>query len=354
MKVAFFTYPSAFQSIGGGEILMLRLSAALRRKGVDVKFFDIWKDSITSFDVLHVFSCQSECLGLSQMARAVGVPVAVHTIAFETWASVWYGVPPSRRLSSAIRFLIKKAFPRTGSPRRSMLTNASLLFPNSKLEAAYLERHFAVPAADMCAVPNGVDLPAGPADPALFRRMSGIEGDFVLCSGRVEPRKNQLRFIEAANRLNLPVVVLGDAVKGYEDYFAQCKRAAKPHIRFVSRLSPDSGELQSAYAAAALVVLPAYVETPGLVGLEAALLGTRVCVTTGGPTREYYGDDVTYLNPSSADSILNAMRTALARPASSALKERILASYTWDAVADRVIEGYARVVSTAKSPKGKS
>ena len=344
MRVAFFTYPSAFQNIGGGEILMLQLKKALSEKGIDARLFDPWNDRLKTFDLLHVFSCQSECLGLVRMASSSGVPVVVHPIAFETWDSVWHGVDPKIRFGSLMRFIVKKLYPNFPSDRRSILKLADQLFPNSIAEAEYLTRHFGVPRDKMFMVPNGVDAAVESASPEPFLRETGIREEFILCSGRIEPRKNQKNFIQAANRLNIRAVVLGDAVKGYEGYYEECRRLAGENIKFIPALSHESGVLYSAYAASRAVVLPAFVETPGLVGLEAGILGRPLSVTTGGPTKEYYAENACYLNPSSVDSIRRSVESALKQSSNPGLKDRIKQHYTWDKVAARLIEGYERVL----------
>ena len=226
---------------------------------------------------------------------------------------------------------------------------ASLLFPNSQKEARYLQRHFAVPADKMFVVPNGVDASIENAGPELFRSKTGIMERFVVWGGRIEPRKNQKKFIQAVNRLGLRALILGNAVKGYEDYDAECRRIAGKNVSFLPAFSFEADVLYSAYAARGVVALPAYVETPGLVGLEAGLIGASLSVTTGGPTEEYYGPHVDYLEPGSVDSIAASIRGAWTKKPDGVLKHRIKQSYLWDKVADRVIEGYGRLKREARS-----
>lgn len=218
---------------------------------------------------------------------------------------------------------------------------ANLLFPNSEKEAAYLERHFAVDRQKMFVVPNGVDAEAEQASGALFTSRTGLK-DFVLCAGRVEPRKNQKNLVLAARDLQTNVVVLGDPVKGYESYYRECRRLAPGNVTFLPSYPFGAPELYSAYAAAVALVLPAFVETPGLVGLEAGLIGKPLAVTNGGPTREYYDRDVVYLNPASPASIAQAIRAALRKGPSDSLRRKIREKYLWSKVAARVREGYER------------
>ena len=77
MKVAFLTYPAAFQNIGGGEILLLKLKEYLEKEGVQADLFDIWKSKIENYDFIHVFGSVKDCLGLVRVANERKVKVAI-------------------------------------------------------------------------------------------------------------------------------------------------------------------------------------------------------------------------------------------------------------------------------------
>ncbi len=83
------------------------------------------------------------------------------------------------------------------------------------------------------------------ASPEPFVARYGTR-DFVLVTGRVEPRKNQLMLLLALREAGLPVVVAGAQV--HQGYLDLCRRVAPPETNFVGRLEPDM--LASARAAA--------------------------------------------------------------------------------------------------------
>ena len=60
--------------------------------------------------------------------------------------------------------------------------------------------------------------------------------------------------------------------------------------------------MASAYAAAAVHVLPSWMETCGLVSLEAALAGAPLVGSTFGHELEYLEGDAWYADPENADS----------------------------------------------------
>ena len=81
MKIAFFVYPSAFQNKGGGEILLEKRDEFLSKiPDVKIKRFDMWKDKVEDFDILHVFGSVKDCLNLMHVARSRKVKVVLEAI----------------------------------------------------------------------------------------------------------------------------------------------------------------------------------------------------------------------------------------------------------------------------------
>ena len=191
MKVAFFTYPSAFQNIGGGEIVLTKLREYLQKAGLEAHLFDSWNSRIEDYDWLHVFGSVKDCLGLVRVANARHVRVAVSPV---LWSD------PAMNARSFVRHAVKVVFPAFPSARRELLLRADVLFPNSEMEKNQIARLFAVPREKMRVIYNGVDRHFAEAEPSLYRSRYG-SAPFVLSVGRIEPRKNQLHLIRAVKRL---------------------------------------------------------------------------------------------------------------------------------------------------------
>src|SRR3989338_2999262 len=85
MKVAFVTYPSAFQNIGGGEVLLLKLREYLRKSGAEVDLFDFWNGRVENYDIVHIFGSVKDCLGLVQVANSRKVKVAITPLLWSDW-----------------------------------------------------------------------------------------------------------------------------------------------------------------------------------------------------------------------------------------------------------------------------
>ena len=223
-----------------------------------------------------------------------------------------------------------------------MLTAADAVLPNSEAEARQLVRLFGLDPRAIHVVPNGVRPEFALASASSFRSRYG-SGDFVLYVGRVEPRKNVLGLIEGLRTTGLPLVVIGEPPPGHEGYARRCRRAGRGFVRWLGRLEHDDALLGSAYAAARVLALPSWFETPGLAALEAALAGCAVVVTPFGCTREYFGDRVEYARPDRPAEIGRAILRAWRDGPHSGLAAHVTSHYLWSHVARRTAEVYDQV-----------
>lgn len=345
-KLYFHTYASAFQSPGGGEILLLKLKEYLEKRDIKVKLFDPWRDQLDGDSILHVFGSVKECLGLMEAAKARGTRIVMTPIFWSSWRRALFMEGSIRgRAGQVVRHAAKVFFPAFPSSRRKMFLLSDLLLPNSDGEARAVARYFAISSNRFFVVPNGVDSRFEEADGADFRKKFKLD-KFILSVGRIEPRKNQLRLIRAARRFPLPLVLVGEPVATEKAYYEQCLREADGKVQFLGGLDHDSVLLSSAYAGCEVFVLQGHFETPGLAALEAALAGAKIAATKAGSTTEYFGGFVDYLDPTSVDSIRRAVERALERPRTTELKTFVSEHHTWDRVVDRLVQAYENVAGS--------
>ncbi len=341
MKVAFFTYPAAFQNVGGGEIVLLKMREFIQKKGVTVDLLDTWHSRIEDYHVLHVFGSVKDCLGMVRVANSRKVKVAITPIWWSDYRRAFFAEGSLQsKVSLVARHTTKILFPAFPSSRRELLRCADRVLPNSEMEKDQVARHFAIPMDKCRVVYNGVDAHFADADPSAFRKKIGAD-PFILGVGRIEPRKNQLNLIRAIKKLSgLKLVLIGDPVSGFESYYAACLTEGKDQVTFVPSIAHDDPLLKSAYAACDLFVLQGWFETPGLAAMEAALAGARLVVTSGGSTREYFQDKVGYIDPANVSDIADKIRIWLNKPRDPSLQQRMLDHFTWDRVASDTIRCY--------------
>lgn len=332
MRIAFLRQFHANRWFSGAQVQAIRTAEALRRFGLTVDFIENAERS--DYDLLHVFGLYPEYRAICEAFRARGIPVAASPIFFKDISTpfkrAYYAAAPVwGRFSRAYRDI------------RQLLASVNALLPNTQAEARFVQRYFRWSRL-VQVVPNGVDPCFAEGDPRLFREEFGITGEFVLCVGRIERRKNQLRLVQALRGTGIPLVIMGDCIA--RKYLARCQRAADANVRFLPALPHDSPLLASAYAACRVFALPSLLETPGLAALEAGAAGARIVVTPYGGAPEYFQQFARYPNPRSVASIRTAILEAWESPHTpDAQRQFLLSRYNWEQVAQETLCAYQLV-----------
>ncbi len=313
---------------------------ALRGLGVDARPWRPWQGRLHRADCVHLFGSRPEHLPVVEAARRRGVPVVLSTIAWFDWADYWRG-PRSlpARLAAVTRFAVRAVCPRLPSWRRRLYHAVDLLLPNSTAEARQLIRYFGVAPGRIHVVSNGADPRFARPDPQAFIERFAVQR-FVLCCGRIEPRKNQLGLIRAMRGSGVPLVLLGNVVPGHESYEEACRREAGGEVRFLDRLEHDDPMLRAAYGACGCLALASWFETPGLAALEAGMSGAPLVLPEGGSAREYFGPYAQYVRPRDYRGIRRAVLRALARGRSRELAAHVRENFSWNATAKATRDAY--------------
>ena len=323
MKIYFNTYPVAFQCPGGGEIQLLKSKEALERRGHDVILYNQWEHKLADADVVHHFSVQGGSSNFCNYVHQQRIPLAISPI---LWLSDYIDQYPMGEINH-------------------LLNIANVICPNSNAEIDRFAAHFNVAREKYIVTNNGVDsIFFNPVDQSIFREHFGIFGEFILCVGNIEIRKNQLALVQAAADLDLDVVLIGNIRdQGYFDDMAQ-KFSGK--FSYLGFLDHTSEILRSAYAACSVFALPSLLETPGLAALEAAACGSKLVVTQEGCTEEYFGGYALYVDPKNVGDISGKLQEAMGQSVKTKLITGQL-DFSWDKTAEQLEKAYALAIQNA-------
>lgn len=217
--------------------------------------------------------------------------------------------------------------------RREVLDSAVILLPNSRSEAQVLARE--APPGKLRVVVNGIDVESC----RRARHDGAVEPrDGVLCVGHFDPRKNQLRLVEALSGETAPLYFIGQARQNHRGYYSKCLRKAGPRMRFLGAL--ESEQVLRWMLKVKVHACPSLFETPGLANLEAAAMGCNLALGDCPPVREYFGPAAFYFPSRDPGAIRSAVADALEAPPPQALAESVLSTYTWEAAARETAEAY--------------
>lgn len=216
-----------------------------------------------------------------------------------------------------------------------------------------LVSHLGFDASKIRVIYAGVDARFAVRRPAAdeerrLRARHGISGDFLLCTGGDDYRKNLPRLISAYSRLPEALVAAYQLVvvcKLSKQRIDVLRSVAEEHgvgdrVVFTGFVSDE--DLVSFYNLAALVVFPSLYEGFGLPVVEAWACGKPVLTSGNSSLGEIAADAAITVDPSSEDSIAEGLRHALTACdlADYARRGRErLALYQWSRVADLAFEG---------------
>lgn len=342
---------------GGHVVQMEKTALALREAGLRITVEMSAEPDLGAVDLVHGFGLSAQEI---RQCHTQGIPVALSTIYWDrAYRAGGGGQRPGartvagrgRRAATFARAALRGTGALVEECRRTVAyetqlfaayESADLLLPNAKGEGEAVRRDFDV-STPTHTVPNGVD-------PHSFADASRPFGDrhYVLSVGRMEPHKNQLGLIEALRGSGMPLVIAGHPHPDHPHYVEQCHRAGAGWVVFRGTVEHES-ELAELYRGARVHVLPSWFETTGLVSLEAALSGCGVVSTQRGHAREYLGAGAWYCDPGSPSSIVEAVRRGWEHPPSPALRQHVLAHFTWKHVAEATMVAYRSILPSSTS-----
>ncbi|MDO9576668.1 MAG: glycosyltransferase family 4 protein [Candidatus Cloacimonadales bacterium] len=315
----------AFDDLGASESLVWNMSRSFRKKGFQTEILSTKVQSEMAGEFIEDvpikrFEYFYPYFNLSDEAKAAfdqkdGNPYSWQMYRYlqrSPGVDILHSHAP-QRLSNLVRLAARKQkipyvislfeaqnkTPETGNEKMEMLLEGTLHY--GKLLDSLLKTRNALQDADgiLCLgkdecrilqqrypdkiveyIPNGVDIDKFKIGPSRhFRERYNInnDADIILCAGRIDPQKNQLKLVELVNLLNQKhksthLLLIGQIAS--ESYYQKIQhRIQELHmedrITIIPGLNADDPELVKAYHAADFFILPSIKEPFGIVALEA-------------------------------------------------------------------------------------
>jgi len=241
----------------------------------------------------------------------------------------------------------------------TMTRIATRIITDSESVKREISAHLGVEPAKVTAVPLAPRRAFHPADELqarAARRRLGVEDDFILFVGTVEPRKNLITLVRAFDELlrttdlRPQLVIAGP--KGWltEGLFANAEWATRTdHILFTGYV-PDE-DLRALYSSCHVLVYPSVYEGFGLPPLEAMACGAPVITSRIPVIMETVGTNARLIDPSDVRELTSALVELLtdsdARAHFSAAGLQRAAEFTWERTAQMTLEVYREALGAA-------
>lgn len=373
MKVLMIGRIGLLERGGGDKVQVVNTAKELRKLGVKVDITTGMGFNPLKYDLIHIFQLDwtPETYLYAKKSQKSGKPIVLSPIHHnvnevkkfddefvfdfrrfsrllfkdqfnrDSFKNIYRSIFDMRKLLPTL-YTIIKGFKNT---QREVLEMAKMCLVQTVKEASDLEETFDVDI-EWKKILNGVG--------EVFINQRDLKNkfnfdDYIICVGRVEPRKNQLNIIKAVKKLREEIgrdirLVLVGTVGGLKhfEYNMIFKNLVKENdwITHVERVEYEA--MPSYYKFAKVGVSASWFETTGLTSLEALYCGTNA-VASGMRAREYLGKYASYCAPDDVESIKEAIKKEYSakRPV---LSESIKREYTWENAAKKTLEVYREVL----------
>jgi glycosyltransferase involved in cell wall biosynthesis len=189
-------------------------------------------------------------------------------------------------------------------------------------------------------------------DAGLLRRL-GIEGDFILFVGTIEPRKNLRRLVEAFDQmlrhtsLSPKLVIAGGQGWMMDDFVSFIReKGVADRVCLTGYLQDE--ELCGLYSACTAFIYPSLYEGFGLPPLEAMACGAPVITSRTPALMETVGNAARLVDPKDVDEIARAMTEFLSdkkvREHYAELGNVHIKKFSWKQTALQTLEVYREVL----------
>lgn len=370
MKVLMQIRANVFDVPGGDKIQMQKTKAALEKLGCEVDLSLELRPDLSKYDLVHLFNLTrvQETYIQVQNAIAQNKPIAFSTIywpnsEFEKKANIGFRSLLGKVLSidqmeslkafakyyilgnkdEGTKYLMCHSY---RGMQKYILEHVNVFLPNalSEMEQIQLNLGYTADPGSIVVVPNAIDSSA--ARKALASTSSEFDEykDWLICVGRIDTRKNQLRLIEAIQGTDYKLLLVGKCSPGQKKYYNMVMEAIKdnPNIRHIEQISNE--KLYQLYKVCKVSVLPSWFETPGLVSLEAAVMGCNIVVSDKGTTKDYFKQYAFYCDVMDSRSIRKQIDAAYSSAFNEKFKELIMENYTWEKAAESTLRGYQKAL----------
>lgn len=184
-----------------------------------------------------------------------------------------------------------------------------------------------------------------PAEIARVKAKYGLEGEYVLYLGTLQPRKNVLRLIKAYRQSGCTWQLVLAGKRGW--YYEQLIKEAGSGVRFIGYV--DEADKAALLSGAKAFAFPSLYEGFGFPILEAMACGVPVLCSNTSSLPEVAGEAALQVDPLSIDEIANGLRRITL---DNDLRQTLIECgyqqaqrFTWSACADAVLSVFEKVLT---------
>jgi glycosyltransferase involved in cell wall biosynthesis len=306
---------------------------------------------------------------------SIGLPLYARRAAFDLFHGTNFDVPLWKRRRSVVTIhdlsaLMHPEMHRSRLVRRSRLRLplvvriADMIITPTESVKREVCQQLGVKADKVIAIPSAARSsfqPMPTAQAAQIRKRLGVEDDFLLFVGTLEPRKNLLTLLKAFEQiightsLRPQLVIAGGEGWLMDESLAFARKASiSGRLRLTGYLHDD--DLRALYSSCRVFIYPSVYEGFGLPPLEALACGAPVIAGRIPSLQETLGSAARLVEPLDVDalakSILDLLQDENQRRLLGSAGPQHAGKFSWEQTARLTLEVYQRLVKVRQPGSG--
>jgi len=227
--------------------------------------------------------------------------------------------------------------------QKDILKDIDWFLPNAELEIQALNTRLGLNLTSYSIANNAID--TNIFDKLEAEKSIVKNNNLITFVARIDARKNQLNFLKSMMNTKYQIRFIGNAGPNSLNYLKELKKLAdkRGNVEFISHIPQE--EVFIHMMEAKVNVLTSWLETPGLVSLEAGYAKCNIVVSDKGSVCEYFRDYAYYCQPDNVEDIKEKVIDAMNKPFDNNFRELIKSEYTWENTASQTLEAYKKVLN---------
>lgn len=317
-------------AFGGFELQMIGAMESARQTGLDIKPLDAWR-RVADFDIIHLWGFEVAHFQTAYWAHAARKKLVMSALlGYPSFYLYLRNLGAKLASSSRLKF--------------KMLPWISALTVVNAEQARYAVKILGIAADRVHVIPNIVDdIFFDP--PSIADDFDVGFNDYVLCTGNVCRRKNQLTLVKACRKLGVPLLLVGDALIGEEEYGKAVAEAmhGMPNMAWIRGLAAGSDALAASYRNCLMFALPSYAEAQPISALEAAAAGKPILLADRSYARQEFFMNAALSSIESESHLIQGLKRVMNAPSTYCAPREILERCRRENVGNAYREVYGSV-----------
>ncbi|MEB2786971.1 glycosyltransferase family 4 protein [Algoriphagus sp. E1-3-M2] len=326
MEIKYFPYQPHCFAFGGFDMQMINTLDSVIKAGVDASKLDIWSRN-NDFDIIHLWGVSPHNYHVIDWAKKSGKFI-IATVLIPYFDTIRLKLSYLKHYNSYWQKHLIHYY--------SMIDKVVVV---NELQAFVLSKYYKVHPSKIAVIPHIIEDRFFEIPSFSFSEKYDID-DYVLCTGNICSRKNQLNLAKACINLDRKLVLVGGVMDGEELYAKEFEVLISYHIniRWIKELPKGSEELAAAYYNCSLFALPSKNETQPISALEAAAMNKPLVLCERDYARQDYYQGAILTKSTNVKDIETALMTALSNKTTFKKNQKL-----FDCTTEAVGKAYKKV-----------